>query len=307
MCIIKNMTIYSDKLFTPKTILVVSDIHRTNKKGYDSGLRNLEKLYTEVLTGIKAGKYSKPDAILILGDIINDSSELEKNSFRKDIIDEIYSMTRFIPTYISFGNHDQMALDTNGRWIKGNTDALREIIHYIPNTQLLEGNQRAQLEEVSIGAFSPEYEYYEEDKEDPSVFATMFRTKRRPKFSTSTYNILMTHTPSAIMALSDDKDKCIDPFANLVVSGHMHNGIIKLPKNIGLISPQMQLFPRYAHGTDTIGKTKFLINGPVNTRVESKLLNKLFQPNASIINLKPSEFNPLEDLTKEVSYQKIKK
>ena len=47
------MTIYSDKLFTPKTILVVSDIHRTNRKGYDSGLRNLERLYTEVLSGIK--------------------------------------------------------------------------------------------------------------------------------------------------------------------------------------------------------------------------------------------------------------
>ncbi len=307
MCIIKNMTIYSDKLFTPKTILVVSDIHRTNRKGYDSGLRNLERLYTEVLSGIKSGKYPKLDTILIPGDIINDSSELDKKSFRKEIIDEIYSMTRFIPTYISLGDHDQMALDTKGHWIKGNSDVLREIIHYIPNTKLLEGNQRAQLEEVSIGAFSPEYEYYEVDKEEPSTFATMFRTKKRPKFSASTYNILMTHTPSAIMTLSDDKDKCIDPFANLVVSGHMHNGIIKLPKNIGLISPQMQLFPRYAHGTDTIGKTKFLINGPVNNIVESKLLNRLFQPNASIITLKPSEFDPLKDLISETGYQKTKK
>ena len=78
MCIIKNMTIYSDKLFTPKTILVVSDIHRTNRKGYDSGLRNLERLYTEVLSGIKSGKYPKLDTILIPGDIINDSSELDK-------------------------------------------------------------------------------------------------------------------------------------------------------------------------------------------------------------------------------------
>lgn len=307
MCIIKNMTIYSNKLFTPKTILVVSDIHRTNRKGCNSGLRNLEKLYAEIITGIKSGKYSKPDAIIIPGDIINDSAELEKNSFRKEIVDEIYSMTRFIPTYISLGDHDQMTQDTNGHWLKGNTDALRDIIRCIPNTQLLEGNQMAQFEEISIGAFSPDYEYYEISKEDPSVFAGMFRTTKRPKFSINTYNILMTHSPSSIMALSDDKDKCIDPFADLVVSGHMHNGIIKLPKNIGLISPQMQLFPRNAHGTALIGKTRFIINGPVNTSVKNKYLNNFFKPTASIITLKPSEFDPLEDLTSKTNYQKLKK
>ena len=71
----------------------------------------------------------------------------------------------------------------------------------------------------------------------------------------------------------------------------MHNGLLPnfmqpFMKNKGLISPQMQLLPEYAQGVYQLKDTTFLINGPINTRVETPLINKLYGPNASVVTLK---------------------
>lgn len=284
---IKNLTIYSEKVFSTKNILVVSDIHRTNKEGYDTGLRNLSRLFNDLSNGIQRGMYPKIDAILVPGDLVDDTKELENKEFRMMIEEELAFMTKGMPTYISLGNHDQMTVGANNEWIKGDTSALREVISSAPNTILLEDDKIANFEEIAIGAFSPRYEYYEVDRERVEEFRSIFDREIRPQFDSSRYNILMTHTPTGIMALSSLEGKCIESKADLVVSGHMHNGVIKLSKNRGLISPQMELFPEYAHGTSKIGETLFLINGPVNTNVGMPIVNKFFKPNANILTLKP--------------------
>ena len=40
--------------------------------------------------------------------------------------------------------------------------------------------------------------------------------------------------------------------ANLTLAGHYHGGIVRLPLLGAVISPQMQLFPRYSHGLFSI-------------------------------------------------------
>lgn len=286
---IKNLTIYSKKIYSQKSLLVLSDIHRTNKKGFDSGLHNLESIYKDLLLGIQSGKYPNIDTILLPGDIINDTNDLQNQEFKEHLIQELLSMTRMIPTYISLGNHDQMTMSQTGEWKKGNTGLLKETISKVPNARLLENGQLIELDDLSILAISPEYEYYEKQKESEEAFSKILAAETRSKFNSSTYNILLTHTPIAIMSISKIQNQCPVVSTYLVVTGHMHNGVIKLPKTLGLISPQRKLFPQFAHGTSKIDNTTFVINGPVNTRVESPKLNQLFQPNASIITLKPEK------------------
>lgn len=48
----------------------------------------------------------------------------------------------------------------------------------------------------------------------------------------------------------------------------------------------MQLFPEYAQGVYQLEDTTFLINGPVNTRIETPLINNLYGPNVSVVTLK---------------------
>ena len=68
----------------------------------------------------------------------------------------------------------------------------------------------------------------------------------------------------------------------------MHNGLITLFKNAGLISPSRELFSKYAHGVVEENETTVIINGAVNTRVEAPTLNNFFKPEASIITLNPA-------------------
>ena len=44
------------------------------------------------------------------------------------------------------------------------------------------------------------------------------------------------------------------------MSGHLHGGIIRLPFLGGVISPQMQIFPRYDRGLYKLDGKKLIVN-----------------------------------------------
>jgi len=59
--------------------------------------------------------------------------------------------------------------------------------------------------------------------------------------------------------------------ADIVFSGHVHGGVIRLPIIGGLLSPERRFFPKYTKGLYRLGKTvmavtaglgKFRINDP---------------------------------------------
>ena len=113
-------------------------------------------------------------------------------------------------------------------------------------------------------------------------------------FDKSRYNIFLTHDPQSIIRLSKEKNTCIHQNTDLVISGHMHNGLLpnvlkKIVKNKGLISPKMKLFPNFAQGEYKIDYTDFIIAGPVNTRVENAIINNLYGANATILTLKKNK------------------
>ena len=62
------------------------------------------------------------------------------------------------------------------------------------------------------------------------------------------YNILLAHTP---FFFEDYEKYGVD----LVLSGHVHVGIIRLPKVGGLLSPNREFFPKYDFG-------KYIKNNP---------------------------------------------
>ena len=73
----------------------------------------------------------------------------------------------------------------------------------------------------------------------------------------------------------------------------MHNGLLptimhNFIKNNGLISPQMEILPSFAQGEYSIEDTDFIINGAINTRVETPLINKLYGANATLLTIKPT-------------------
>lgn len=283
MGIVKKIEIYSPKILSSKRILTLSDIHRTNKKGTTPGLTNLSILEKELLK-----EMDDIDFILLPGDIINDTKDLEDSDFTKFLIFELETLTKGKPTFVSYGNHDQMTKDNSNIWQMSSRSLLKEVLRLLPNIKVLENSEIQNIGEVSISAFSPAYSYYELGKESEEAYIDEFMQEMDEcLFDSMKYNILLTHDPNSIISLTKQQIQLLETNPDLVVSGHMHNGLIPLFKNAGLISPSHTIFPKYAHGVIEEGETTFIINGAVNTIVESPTINSLFKPNANIVTLNP--------------------
>ena len=72
------------------------------------------------------------------------------------------------------------------------------------------------------------------------------------------YQILIAHSPEYLDAYADWG-------ADLVLSGHVHGGIIRLPLVGGVISPRLTLFPKYDYGRFRKGNTTMLVTGGLGT------------------------------------------
>lgn len=284
---IKELTIYTEKIPCDISFLVISDIHRDKTRGKE----NLIKIKDLV-------NLDKIDSVIIPGDIVNDVNDLEDKKFKEQLQEELLSITKYKPAFVSLGNHDQMTHSEEGIWIPGNVELLRDTIREIPNFHLIANGEKWDMNYLDISACSPDFDYYEaanknkRERESTEDYKNIFyQTYDQNLFSDNKLNIFLTHEPQSIIKLSKENGDCIQPNTDLVISGHMHNGLLPnfmqpFMKNKGLISPQMQLLPEYAQGVYQLKNTTFLINGPINTRIETPLINNLYGPNASIVTLK---------------------
>ena len=108
---INKLTIYSGKIPCDISFLVISDIHRSKTQGKE----NLMKIKDLI-------DLDEIDSIIIPGDIVNDVNDLEDKEFRSRLQEELLSITKYKPTFVSLGNHDQMTHAKNGTWVPGQTE-----------------------------------------------------------------------------------------------------------------------------------------------------------------------------------------
>ena len=72
--------------------------------------------------------------------------------------------------------------------------------------------------------------------------------------------------------------------SDLVLAGHFHGGMVRIPKFGGVISPQFQIFPKYDAGEFHEGETTMILSrGLGNHSIKLRLFNK---PETSCIELK---------------------
>lgn len=285
MAHITNFNINTNKITRDRRILSLSDFHLTGDKGFE----HLKEIKSKT-------DMTKISHIVMPGDIVNDVNELKDNKFRDSVLQALSDFAEDKHVFLSAGNHDQMTLN-NKKWQRGDYSLLQETIKQLPKFHLLKNGERITVNDITYSAFSPDYSYYEdEDKERKDLEAesdyeeAFMKNYNANLFDNNTFNILLTHEPQSIIKLSTKKGSCIQDNTDLVLSGHMHDGMLphffkRFCGNIGIISPQMQLLPKYAHGTVNVGDTTFVINGPVNARVESSLINELYGSNATVIDL----------------------
>ena len=245
---LNTYTIHSHKLpasFSGLRIAHVSDLHNT-----EIGDGN-EKLLSML-------QDAEPDLIAITGDLID--------SRRTDIniaVDFAEKATKIAPCYYVTGNHE---------WASGNVPSLKKTLADAGWTVL--SNQYLQLnrnESSLILAGIDDPNGYADQKTPEELTAELYAACGDP------FWILLAHR----------NDRFVGQYcllgADLVVSGHGHGGVIRVPFTDGLLGTQHTLFPTHTAGLyEKNASALFVSRGLGNVGITFRLFNR---PEVAILTL----------------------
>lgn len=214
--------------------VVIADLHN---KCYG---RENEKLLAAI-------REQKPDFILVTGDIMT-----AKPGKSLDIaIHLIKELSKEYPIYYGNGNHEhrlKLYPEKYGDMAEHYDAALRDL-----GVIRLE-NANVSLEEYGITVFGIEIDrfYYKRFGIQPMSEDYLPGILGNPR--EDSYNVLLAHNP-------DYFPQYTAWGADLVLSGHVHGGMVRLPIiGKGVVSPNVRLFPEYDGGRFKKGKSVMLLS-----------------------------------------------
>ncbi len=199
---------------------VISDLHDCE---FGEGNRLLFEAFLKI----------KPEAVIIAGDLVDagpGSDPVRTLGFLKKLHDE------FPHIFYAPGNHERKLFERIGY-----TRQMMLFKKGLPRTGVsLMRNERSDLpNDISIYGLDLNHDYYRKLIKKPVPLKILRMLLGRP--DPARFNILIAHDPDHFPEYS-----LWEP--DLVISGHVHGGIIRLPKIGGLISPAWTLFPKYSSG-----------------------------------------------------------
>lgn len=278
-----------------KNIEIVKDILSSKKLKKDITFIHIGDIHYNETTSAKKLEYIKyaiedahPDYIFITGDLL-DRPKITKNKEKiKLLVSWLNSLGNIAKVFISLGNHD-IILEEDYKFFNKLND--------INNIYVL-NNQSYEDENVFISGFTLPTNYYyniEKHEDEDALLETLQNNfnlvTNLPK---KKYKVALIHSP---ILLSEKKVVEKSKEYDLVLSGHMHNGLIPrildkiIKNNYGLISPDKRLFAKNTRGKI---KTKYyiiIITGgitklsPSSTKILSKL-NGLYPISINKITVK---------------------
>jgi predicted MPP superfamily phosphohydrolase len=291
--ITKKYELSSNKIKKDVNIALFSDIHYSNI----ISTKKLKKITDNLIQ-------NNPDFICIAGDIIDNNNILDNKPKMKIFYDWLISLTSIAPTIIILGNHDfyKLTYQRFSKKLKYKTPTkMINTLKKIPNLYLL-NNKGITINNINFHGYQAPVEYYKYNKidkirESNEILINDFNQKMKIE-NNDNYNVLLFHSP--IRIFNDECFKEISDLNNmdLVLTGHMHNGLVPnfleriIPKNYGIIGPFSNFFPKYARGIITKNKkNNMIISGGITKFAESNpkfmlLFNHFYKPEIDYIKLK---------------------
>lgn len=194
----------------------------------------------------EAIKEQKPDVILIAGDIVTakPGRKLDKAvSFLKEL-----AVT--YPIYYANGNHEhrlELYPEEYGDMAQLYEKALKEIgIDRLVNSHV-------DLADAGITIYGTQIDKYYFRRFYTAPMEEGYLEQLIGQKDDSKFNILIAHNP-------DYFPQYAAWGADLVFSGHVHGGMVRIPGWKGIVSPAVRLFPKYDGGLFRIGKSTMLLS-----------------------------------------------
>lgn len=255
----KNLEVSNYQLYQTKLpeeldgfrIALLTDLH-DNQYGKENTklLQKLERL--------------NPDIVCLSGDMIT-ASKLYK---AQKGLDFILELAKRYPIYYALGNHEEKwkQFELSDRQATGYQDKLDRLsfeefqrqlkkagVFFLDNTSVTLQKGTATI--TITGLNLPLSFYYKKGKR-PNL--TKEELDEMIGTAAYGYQILLAHMPAYLKEYAAWG-------ADLVLSGHVHGGVIILPKLGGVISPQYELFPMYDYGSFQEEDTRLILSRGLGT------------------------------------------
>ena len=249
-----------DGLSVPSRVVVVADLH-----GKEYGLENKQL--------IKKVRVQQPDAIILLGDLFPSAPNEEDLTYVLPLTEKLQDIAQ---VYFAMGNHErEYTKQYGGEWIESvkNSGAI------VLDEEWADGNINGNT--IRMGGtmghgyyFGRSVAAYEASPEYP-VLSTLEKSPYPA--------ILLAHMPETV-CLSFGKEVW---HIDLVLSGHTHGGVIRIPGKGGLYAPMEGWWPKYDYG-------EMMLNDQMRIIITSGLsghdnVPRIFNlPEICVVNLLPA-------------------
>lgn len=212
-----------DEMSGKKRVIFLSDLHNCVY-----GLEN-QKLMNAI-------REQKPGMILIGGDMLVGKRGVRSEEAKKFV----RSVRSICPVYYALGNHEQRMREMPeyyGTYFQEYKKGLEEAgVCFLENTKAdFEWNGMP----VTVSGFELPAEYYK--RGNRKLVSVQEMESCIGRSNPNRYQIVLAHNPVHM-------ETYWKWGADLVLSGHLHGGIVRIPGFRGVITPQFGLFPKYSGG-----------------------------------------------------------
>lgn len=223
---VRNQVIHKQELpasWDGMRILQISDIHH----------RQLGKNNSRL---IRAAARTQPDWIVITGDLVSRDFSAEKELAQ--IWTLLTSLRKIAPVYLCLGNHELDLI---------RTDKFQPLATAIEKTGCrLLNNERLYFqrdgEEICLAGASLKYQVYRNELQGYRHLKDYTTAQLKEDLGKKDcFTLLLAHNPLMLKTYGDWG-------ADVVLCGHMHGGVVRLPCLGGLLSPERRFFPKYDKG-----------------------------------------------------------
>ena len=229
--VVREYTVESNKLKRDHDFLFISDLHcKSYGKGNSKLLKAIDSLPAE--------------AALLAGDMITGRVGKETDTAASFVAE----LCKRMPVFYSEGNHElrtRINTEYYGTLYEDYVKKLDRIPLKILN------NEKVILEDLDIYALSIEHKYYE--RRLKLRYKDDYTEKMVGPNDESRFSILMAHDPEYFENYAKWKP-------DIVLSGHNHGGIARVPFLGGVISPRLRLFPHYDGGLFESESSKMILS-----------------------------------------------
>ncbi len=230
-------------------LLLLSDLHR----------RTFGKDYGRLVRKIAV---AKPDYIILTGDLI---SRTMRDFSQIDLL--LRQLSSIAPMIMVQGNHE---LDLPPKEYAAFCDVLRNNhVHLLDNSILT-------LNGTTFAGLTLTRSHYRTENGYRDLATCTSEDIQAVLGDCPPNTILLAHNPLFFSAYAQWG-------AALVLSGHMHGGIVRLPCLGGLLSPERRFFPRYAKGVYRSKHSLMVVSGGLG---KLRLFNP---PELPVISVKAHE------------------